>query len=78
MVNLPFFPDHRLYDFALWANSFELFDDTCQLPVPSEENWQDWARALGQTSWGRNHNLPDPEPFAEWGEWASMVRTILL
>ena len=70
---VPAVPDPRLYDFARWASDVREHGFGDAPMFATEERWTEWADYLTSTAAGLQCNLPSPQGFANWQDWAQRV-----
>lgn len=71
--------DPRYMSLTQWADAVILtVSDTWSFGrLTDEDKWRDWATAFVTASGYSQRNLPDPNQFLDWQEWAQRVYPML-
>lgn len=48
-----------------------------QLPFVAEDNWQEFARAMGSLTTFSSYGFPEPEMYDDWRNWANAIIVIV-
>lgn len=65
----PFVPAHT--DWQAFNGNLIMYYGNQPIPITDETNWQDTAKNISQTPFFTAYNIPDPDQFQTWQDWAN-------
>ena len=71
----PFVPDGM--EWEDWNGNFIMYYGEENISYNIEENWQNTAKNIAQSSTFSVYPIPDPDMFENWQDWAREVTLII-
>ena len=65
----PFLPQHT--DWQTFNGNLIMYYGNQPIPITSENDWHITAKNLIQTPFFTAYNIPDPDQFQTWQDWAN-------